>query len=99
MNPIEMIAATTRLTILVTQDEIMAPVRYRLEDAAAGKPYGSPIERASYLITCPKCVSIWAGAALLAASTQPAGRALIRVLALSQAAIIAVDALWKVSHD
>lgn len=53
--------ATYRLTKLVIDDEITAEAREKLEDHLSAHP-GKLSDKVSYLITCPWCVSIWAGA-------------------------------------
>jgi hypothetical protein len=54
--------ATYRLTRLLIEDEIAAPVRDWVWDRH--DPADSKI---GYLFTCPWCVSIWAGAAVVVA--------------------------------
>jgi len=54
--------ATYRLTRLVVEDEITAPIRNRVWERH--DPADSKI---GYLLTCPWCVSIWAGAAVVTA--------------------------------
>lgn len=49
-------AATWRLTRLVTEDEVTRPLR----EAVSKRWPGSRVE---YLVNCPACVSVWAGAA------------------------------------
>lgn len=78
------VLATARLTRLITQDEIMEPIR----DEIAGR---APSSRLAYLVTCPICVSVWAGAvvagsALIPGIARPRG-AVVRMLALSEATI------------
>jgi hypothetical protein len=46
---------------------------------------------ANYLVNCPRCVSVWAGAAILAGQHIRPVRPLIKALALSQAALVVVD--------
>lgn len=55
-------AAAWRVTRLVTEDTITAPVRDRA-DAATG-PVGRWL---SDLLSCPHCVGVWAAAAVVAA--------------------------------
>jgi hypothetical protein len=56
--------ATFRLTRLLTEDELLAPLRdwvwrkHSPEDTKIG-----------YFVTCPWCVSIWAGALVVTART------------------------------
>lgn len=49
-------AATWRLTRLVVEDEITRPLR-----EAVSRRW--PDSKAEYLVNCPYCVSVWAGAA------------------------------------
>lgn len=57
------VAATRRLTRLVTKDEITAPVR---EWA-----WKNDRKKLTYLVNCPYCVSVWAGV-LVASRVLPA---------------------------
>lgn len=93
MTMLTQIAAVWRLTSLVTQDEITDPIRSRVQLAAMGKPVGSLPERASYLVTCHRCVSVWAAAAVLLLSQFKVGRVINTILALSQVEIIAQEAI------
>lgn len=68
--------ATARLTRAITDDEIGRPVREAVERAAG------PTSRATYLVNCPACTSVWA-----AAVTMIIPRPIRWALALSQAAI------------
>ena len=71
-------AATWRLTTLAVEDELTKPLR----EAVMRRWPGT---RAAYLMQCPRCVSVWAGAATLLLP-----RWVTRVLALS-AVTIAVN--------
>ena len=73
--------ATHRLTKLVIDDYITEPLREKVYEKF-GDPEDSKI---SYLVTCPWCVSIYAGAAVVAARTiaPKAWRPLAYVLAFS----------------
>lgn len=51
------VAATWRITRLVVEDEITRPMR----EAVAER---WPESKLAYLVTCPYCVSVWAGAAV-----------------------------------
>lgn len=55
-------AATYRLARLVTEDEITAEIRERILERSSGGKLG-------YFITCPWCVSMWAGGLLAAGLT------------------------------
>lgn len=70
--------ATARLTQLVVDDEITEPIR---EHAGAKFPVLDEI------VNCHACTSVWAGAGILVAEQTGVGRFLVRVLALSQAAL------------
>lgn len=50
--------ATWRVTSLVVDDEVSRPLR----ELVARRWPGS---KAAYLVTCPRCVSVWAAAAVL----------------------------------
>lgn len=52
--------ATYRLTKLVIEDKILEPIRDRLFDRYP------PSTQIGYLLTCPWCVSMWAGIAVVA---------------------------------
>lgn len=54
--------ATYRLTRLIVEDEIAAPVRNRVWEQ-----FDPADSKVGYLLTCPWCVSIWVGAAVVAA--------------------------------
>ena len=78
--------AVYRLTRLVVEDEITAPLR----EAVLTR---WPESRAAYLVTCPYCVGVWAGA-LAVVLPEPA----VRALAYSTAPILAqwaADALRR----
>jgi hypothetical protein len=47
--------ATHRITRLITTDEVTRPWRERVEQT-------DPEGRLAYFVTCPWCVSMWAGA-------------------------------------
>lgn len=79
--------ATARLTQLVVEDEITRPVRIAVENLAEGAPEFSWRERLDTVVNCGACSSVWAGAAVLIAEQTGVGRFLVRVLALSQAAL------------
>lgn len=51
------IAATRRITTLVVNDEITRPMREWVTEHY-------PDSRVTYLVNCPHCVSVWAGAAI-----------------------------------
>ena len=81
------VLATRRLTQLVVEDELTRPIRERIGQWADRHPQNSLPDRLAYLATCSACTSVWAAAGVLGATRLPAGRALVRVLALSAAAL------------
>lgn len=59
------VLATHRLTKLVIDDYITEPLRTKIYEK-----FGDPDKsKVSYLVTCPWCVSFWAGTAVVAART------------------------------
>lgn len=77
--------AVIRLTTLITEDEIMRPVRERVRREFPNSDY------VAYLIACNRCVSVWAGF-FIAFITHRRKREimdiLLTTLALSQSSII-----------
>jgi hypothetical protein len=73
--------ATARLTRLVVDDEIFQPVRDRVQGRW-------PESKLAYLMTCPVCVSIWAGVAVAGFGRSPTLGWVKRTLALSEATIL-----------
>lgn len=91
--------AVSRLTRLITEDEITAPVRDRVEQWASGSDYGSVRERLAYIPTCRACSSIYSAAVVAAAlrwGREP-GRLLVTVLSGSEAALVAAGLLDVIS--
>lgn len=83
-----LILATTRLTTLITQDEISAPLREKVDRAATQDPHSRAATlRLPYLLSCNRCTSVWAAAATLLLYAHPRTRPIPQLLALSQAAI------------
>ena len=85
--------AAARLTRLVVDDEITAPVRGGIESRAVNIADDNPtIQPWSFLddvVNCHACTSVWAGAGvLIAEQLGPVGRFLVRTLALSQSALL-----------
>lgn len=72
---------------MIAEDELTAPLRAKVDAWADGHPTGSLRERLNYLVSCSRCVSVYAAAAILAAQAVPQGRPLVKVLALSQAGL------------
>ncbi len=56
--------ATYRITRLLTEDELLAPVREWV-----WKNHSPEETKLGYFVTCPWCVSIWAGALVVTART------------------------------
>jgi hypothetical protein len=81
--------ATARLTQLVVDDAITEPVR---EAAGARWPL---VDEA---INCHACTSIWAGGGVLTAEQFGVGRFLVRVLALSQAALAVKSIIERIDR-
>lgn len=88
MNPITLALATQRLTQLITEDELMRPVREAITHWAAGAKEFSFKDRVAVLVGCPACMSVWAGAGVLVASRFRIGQPLIRILAGSAVALL-----------
>lgn len=81
--------AIARLTMLITDDEVSAPLRdaaIRLDD----RFHNAFTDKLLYFVTCRRCVSVWAAAAVLLADRVPGGRFAVQALAGSQAALIAL---------
>jgi len=93
IGPATAVLATARLTSMITDDEISRPVRDKVEEWASDKPEGSVPERLAYLVTCTRCVSVWAAGAVLVMSIIPPFRPLVRIMAGSQAAISTMSAV------
>lgn len=72
--------ATYRLTKLVIEDELTAPLRNKIFEK-----FPPSSTKIGYLFTCPWCVSIWAGAGLIALekSSPVLGEVSQKVLAVS----------------
>lgn len=60
MKAVVDLAATARLTRLAVDDEITRPARELVEELAG------PDSRLTYLVNCPACTSVWAGAVVQA---------------------------------
>lgn len=75
------VAATVRLTDIAAEDEVSRPLR----DAIARRWPGSQV---AYLVTCKRCVSVWAAASVLILPEW-----LTRVLAFSAVTIAADE--WR----
>lgn len=98
MSPLDLvidILATQRVTRLVVDDELTSPVREYI-----WKNHPPDETRLGYFVTCPFCVSIWAGGLVALMSTTPSTsmfsgtvRVLKYTLALSGAVSLAREAL------
>ena len=80
--------AVHRLARLVTEDEVMRPVREKIGGWAFGAPEFSLKERLNTLIGCDRCMSVWAAAAVIALEAVPPGRILTSILAASDISIL-----------
>ena len=80
--------ATTRLTALVTKDEISEPIRMKVDQWARGAEMFSFRERVQYLINCPRCASVWLGGLAMLADQTKIGRGVLAALAASEFAIV-----------
>lgn len=98
MNPITLALATQRLAQLITEDELMRPVRESINDWAKGAEEFSFKDRVAVLASCPACMSVWAAAGVLAASRFKAGRPLVRILAGSAAALMLTAAKDRIDR-
>lgn len=74
------LVATARLTRLIMDDGITQPLRDEINGRWPGK-------RISELLNCRACVSIWAAGAVVVLRCSRLGRAVLRMLALSEVAI------------
>lgn len=75
------VLAIARLTSLITEDEITQPIRDYVDDL----PHNVVTDKLAYLVSCKRCVSVWATAAVLVAHKK--APFLVKVLAGSQAAL------------
>jgi len=76
--------ATARLTQLVVDDTITEPVRDAIGARPGDEAWSNVLDE---VVNCHACTSVWAGAGILVAEQTGVGRFLVRVLALSQAAL------------
>jgi hypothetical protein len=90
--------ATTRLTQLVVDDAITEPLRLAIDKKASEVPAGSFTDWVDTGINCHACVSVWAGGGILAAEQTRLGRSLVRVLALSQAALAVKSVIERIDR-
>lgn len=93
LDPVTTVLAAARLTSLIAEDELTQPVRNVVDDWAQVAPDNILRNRLAYLVSCSRCVSVWAGAAVLLAQVVPVARPLVKALALSQAALGALTVL------
>lgn len=99
--------ATARLTQLVVDDKITAPAREAVLTRAQGGPNpralneveaNQPWSALDEIVNCHACTSIWAGAGILTAEQTSVGRFLVRVLALSQAALAVKSVIERIDR-
>lgn len=88
MNPLVAALATQRLTQLITEDELTRPIRQAINNWAAGAEEFTLKDRVATLASCSACMSVWAGAAVLVASSNRWTRPLVRTLAASGVALL-----------
>lgn len=98
MNPITLALATQRLTQLITEDELMRPAREAVNDWAKGAEEFSFKDRVAVLTSCPACMSVWAGAAILVASRFRIAQPLVRILAGSAVALLLTAAKDRIDR-
>lgn len=98
MNPVTLALATQRLTQLITEDELMRPVRESINDWAAGAEEFSFRDRVAVLASCPACMSVWASAAILIASRFKIAQPLVRILAGSGIALLLTGAKDRIAR-
>lgn len=96
------VLATARLTRLVLDDEITAPAREKalsaLIELGEARPELLPVtSRLEYLLSCPWCVSVYAGAALFA--LRRAAPAVADVVSGALAASLVTGALYSRISD
>lgn len=87
-------SATYRLTRLITEDEITRPLRERLWDR-----YPPESTAIGYLISCPHCVSIYAGAAVTGLAFIAASRAPLRFPAHLIIGTLALSGATSLYHE
>jgi hypothetical protein len=102
VTPLDLVVdalATSRLTRLVVDDELTEPIREYI-----WKNHSPEDTKLGYFVTCPFCVSIWAGGVVALISATPSDRMFsgsLRVLkytlALSGAVSLAREALDRLS--
>jgi hypothetical protein len=98
MKALVMSLATARLTQLVVDDEITSPIRESVAARAERPGSKAAWGAVDVVINCHACTSVWAGAGILAAEQIPFGRFLVRVLALSQAALAVKSVIERIDR-
>jgi hypothetical protein len=93
-----LVLATQRLTQLVVEDDITRPLRIAVSRWAQGHDEFSFRERVDFALNCGACASVYAGAAVLLADRFTVGRALLRVLSASAAALAAKAVVEKLER-
>lgn len=99
MNPVILALATQRLTQLIVKDEVTRPVREAIEDWANGASEFSFKDRVAVLTSCPACMSVWSGFAILAASRVRGGRWAIAGLAASGGALLVQAVISRLAPE
>jgi hypothetical protein len=98
LNPITLALATQRLAQLITEDELMRPVRESINRWAKDAPDLSFKDRVAVLASCPACMSVWAAAVILIASRFRVAQPLVRILAGSAAALLLTAAKDRIDR-
>lgn len=88
MNALVKTLAIARLTTLVAQDEITEPIRQWVTALADNHESNVLITKLEYLISCTRCVSIWAAFAVVLGGNQRWTKPMVLALAGSQAAVM-----------
>lgn len=91
MNLLINALAISRLTTLIAQDEITQPVRDAVS-RLADQHENVWTTKLEYLVSCTKCVSVWAAFGILLANRWRWARPLVSSLAGSQAAMMVMTA-------
>ena len=99
MNPIVAVLAVWRLTKLVVEDEVSRPAREKVVAWSEQHDQGSWQDRTGYLVDCRACVSVWAALAVGALSWSRSGRAVVKTLAGSGAALVLAGLIDKLESE
>lgn len=96
MKSLILALASARLTQLVVDDSITEPVRDKIHERPGDETWSNVLDE---VVNCHACTSVWAGAGVLAAEhAGPVGRFLVRVLALSQAALAVKSVIERIDR-